>query len=181
MFDYRKLRACRRAALIAASVMAVAACATNPFAPEPPPPPPPPMMAPGVAPGSTQDFLLNVGDRVFFDDKSAALNENAVITLNKQVEWLTRYQMFDVTVEGHADERGNATFNMKLSQGRANAVRGYLVSKGIEGARVRSVGRGRDMRAARCDNLSCWSQNRRAVTVLSERGAIPPPPVARRP
>jgi peptidoglycan-associated lipoprotein len=181
MFDQGKLGALARIASIAASLMAVAACATNPFAPEPPPPPPPPMAAPGVAPGTTQDFLLNVGDRVFFDDKSAALKDNAMATLNKQANWLSRYQMFDVTVEGHADERGNAAFNMKLSQTRANAVRDYLVSKGIESARLRSVGRGREMRAARCDNLSCWSQNRRVVTVPSERGAIPPPPVARRP
>jgi peptidoglycan-associated lipoprotein len=101
-------------------------------------------------------------------------------TLNKQAAWLSRYPMFNVTVEGHADERGSAAFNMKLSQTRANAVRDYLVSKGVESARIRSTGRGRDMRAARCDNLSCWSQNRRAVTILSERGEVPPP-VARRP
>jgi peptidoglycan-associated lipoprotein len=167
MFDHGKLRALGRAALIAASVMALAACATNPFAPEPPPPAPPPPAVPGVAPGSTQDFFLNVGDRVFFDDKSAALNDTAMVTLEKQAVWLSRYRMFNVTIEGHADERGSAAFNMKLSQGRANAVRDYLASRGIEPARIRAVGRGREARAAKCDNLSCWSQNRRAVTVLA--------------
>ena len=171
-----------RAAVVAVGILAVAGCATNPFAPEPPPPAPPPPMAPGVAPGSTQDFLLNVGDRVFFEEKSAGLNDTAVATLNKQVEWLTRYQMYNITVEGHADERGSAAVNMKLSQGRANTVRDFMASKGIEGARIRAVGRGRDLRAARCDNLSCWSQNRRAVTILSERGEMaPPPPMVRRP
>jgi peptidoglycan-associated lipoprotein len=100
-------------------------------------------------------------------------------TLNKQADWLSRYRMFDVTVEGHADERGKAAFNMKLSQTRANAVRDYLASKGVEGARIRTIGRGRDMRAARCDNLSCWSQNRRVVTVLSERGEMPPTAIRR--
>jgi peptidoglycan-associated lipoprotein len=169
-----------RVALIVAGVIAVAGCATNPFAPEPPPPAIAPPPVPGVAPGSTQDFFLNVGDRVFFDEKSVALNDIAMTTLNKQGAWLARYPMFNVTIEGHADERGSAVINMKLSQGRANAVRDYLVSKGIESARIRTVARGRTARAAICDNLSCWSQNRRAVTIPSERGEIPPP-VARRP
>jgi peptidoglycan-associated lipoprotein len=170
-----------RVVLIVAAALAVAGCATNPFAPAEPPPvaaAPPPV--PGVAPGSTQDFFLNVGDRVFFDEKSAALNDIATTTLNKQVAWLSRYQMFNVTIEGHADERGNAAFNVKLSSSRAVAVREYLVSKGIESGRIRTVGRGREGRAAKCDNISCWSQNRRAVTVLSERGEIPRP-VVRRP
>ena len=180
MFDHGSLRAFARIALIAASVMAVAGCATNPFAPAEPPPaaaPPPPV--PGVAPGSPQDFFLNVGDRVFFDEKSAALNDIATTTLNKQAAWLSRYQMFNVTIEGHADERGNAAFNMKLSNSRALAVRDFLVSKGIERGRIRTVGRGREGRAAKCDNISCWSQNRRAVTIPSERGEIPPPAVRR--
>ena len=181
MFDHDKLRGFGRAALIAATVLATAGCATNPFAPSEPPPVAPALPpVPGVAPGSTQDFFLNVGDRVFFDEKSAALNDIAMTTLNKQGAWLSRYQMFNVTIEGHADERGSAAVNMKLSQGRANAVRDYLVSRGVEGARIRTVARGREARAARCDNLSCWSQKRRAVTILTERGEMAPP-VARRP
>jgi peptidoglycan-associated lipoprotein len=160
-----KLRAYASAALIAASVI-LAGCATNPFAPEPPPPPPPPVVAPGVPPGSAQDFFLNVGDRVFFDEKSAVLNDIATTTLDKQAAWLSRYRMFNVTVEGHADERGTKAFNTKLSNGRALAVRDYLASKGIELARIRTVARGREMRAAICNDKSCWSQNRRAVTVL---------------
>jgi peptidoglycan-associated lipoprotein len=179
MVSRGRMLASTRVMLIVAAALTVAGCATNPFAPEPPPPPPPPPMAPGVAPGSTQDFLLNVGDRVFFDEKSATLNDTAMATLNKQADWLSRYRMFDVTVEGHADERGKAAFNVKLSQTRANAVRDYLASKGVEGARIRTIGRGRDMRAARCDNLSCWSQNRRVVTVLSERGEMPPTAIRR--
>jgi peptidoglycan-associated lipoprotein len=166
MLDRGTWFALARVALIAAGVFAVAACATNPFAPPAPEPAPPPMAAPGVVPGSTQDFFLNVGDRVFFDEKSAALNDIAVATLNKQAAWLSRYQMFNVIIEGHADERGSKGFNMKLGNSRALAARDYLVSHGVDAPRIKTASRGREMRAAKCDNISCWSQNRRAVTVL---------------
>jgi len=116
--------------------------------------------------GSTQDFFLNVGDRVFFAENSAELTPTSLATLDKQAEWLTRYGNYRVTIEGHSDEKGPKEKNQKLSQQRADAVRKYFVMKGLDPTRVRIVHYGRERRVATCNDMSCWSQNRRVVTVL---------------
>lgn len=120
-----------------------------------------------ATPGSTQDFVVNVGDRVFFLTDSAELTPEARGTLDKQALWLKKYAQFSVTMEGHADERGTREYNIALGARRATAARNYLVSQGINGSRLRTISYGKERPVALCDDISCWSQNRRAVTVLS--------------
>jgi peptidoglycan-associated lipoprotein len=119
-----------------------------------------------AVPGSQQDFVVNVGDRVFFDSDSSELNPTAVATLDKQAQWLTRYGQYAFTVEGHADERGTREYNFALGARRADAVKNYLSAKGVSASRIRTISYGKERPVAICDNISCWSQNRRAVTVL---------------
>jgi peptidoglycan-associated lipoprotein len=166
---------CAKPAAVVACMLFAAACAENRV--EPPAVQVPPVAS--VPPGSTQDFFLNVGDRVFFNENTAELSPTALATLDKQGEWLVRYSNFRITIEGHSDEKGSKEKNMKLSKQRADAVRGYLTAKGIEPPRVRTVFFGREKRVATCNDMSCWSQNRRVVTVL-DTGPPPPPPVASR-
>jgi len=118
-------------------------------------------------PGSTQDFVVNVGDRVFFTTDSTELNPTAQATLDKQAMWLKQYGSYRVAIEGHADERGTREYNIALGARRANAARNYLVSKGIAAHRLSTRSFGKERPVAVCNDISCWSQNRRAVTVLS--------------
>ncbi|MFL5117303.1 MAG: peptidoglycan-associated lipoprotein Pal [Microvirga sp.] len=120
----------------------------------------------GGAPGSTQDFAVNVGDRVFFESDSTDLTPTAVSTLDKQAAWLSRYPRYTFLVEGHADERGTREYNFSLGARRSQVVRDYLSSRGIAGSRIRTVSYGKERPVATCNDISCWSQNRRAVTVL---------------
>jgi peptidoglycan-associated lipoprotein len=119
-----------------------------------------------AVPGSQQDFVVNVGDRVFFDSDSSELSPTAVATLDKQAQWLTRYGQYSFTVEGHADERGTREYNFALGARRAESVKNYLSAKGVSAGRIRTISYGKERPVAICDNISCWSQNRRAVTVL---------------
>ncbi|MFL6228579.1 MAG: peptidoglycan-associated lipoprotein Pal [Pyrinomonadaceae bacterium] len=119
-----------------------------------------------ATPGSTQDFVVNVGDRVFFESDSTDLTSTAVSTLDKQAQWLTRYPRYTFLIEGHADERGTREYNFSLGARRSQVVRDYLSSRGIGGSRIRTVSYGKERPVAVCNDISCWSQNRRAVTVL---------------
>ena len=144
-------------ALIAA--LAVSACASNPSEPM--------AAATGVAtPGSEQDFVVNVGDRVFFETDSSELTPTARATLDKQAQWLAQYNRYAFTVEGHADERGTREYNIALGARRAQAVREYFSARGILASRIRTISYGKERPVAVCNDISCWSQNRRAVTVL---------------
>jgi peptidoglycan-associated lipoprotein len=121
----------------------------------------------GVAtPGSQQDFVVNVGDRVFFEVDSSELTMQARSTLDKQAQWLQNYGNYTFTIEGHADERGTREYNIALGARRAQSVRDYLASRGISPGRMRTVSYGKERPVAICNDISCWSQNRRAVTVL---------------
>ena len=121
----------------------------------------------GVAtPGSQQDFVVNVGDRVFFESDSTELTGTSRSTLDKQAQWLQQYGNYTFTIEGHADERGTREYNIALGARRAQAVRDYLASRGIQAGRMRTVSYGKERPVAVCNDISCWSQNRRAVTVL---------------
>ncbi|CAH1650213.1 Peptidoglycan-associated lipoprotein [Hyphomicrobiales bacterium] len=122
-------------------------------------------------PGSTQDFVVNVGDRVFFETDSSDLTPTAVATLNKQAQWLQQYPRYTFVVEGHADERGTREYNFSLGARRAQTVRDYLASRGIAASRMRTISYGKERPVAVCDDISCWSQNRRVVTVLDGAGA----------
>jgi peptidoglycan-associated lipoprotein len=119
-----------------------------------------------AVPGSPQDFVVNVGDRVFFESDSSELNSTAVATLDKQSQWLARYGQYSFTVEGHADERGTREYNFALGARRSESVKNYLSAKGVSASRIRTISYGKERPVAVCDNISCWSQNRRAVTIL---------------
>ncbi|MDV3252971.1 peptidoglycan-associated lipoprotein Pal [Devosia sp. BK] len=120
----------------------------------------------GGAPGSQQEFIVTVGDRVFFETDSSSLTSEAMSTLDKQAAWLNQYQNYRILIEGHADERGTREYNIALGARRANVVVNYLVSKGVNGQRITNQSFGKERPVAICNDISCWSQNRRAVTVV---------------
>jgi peptidoglycan-associated lipoprotein len=120
-----------------------------------------------AGPGSLQEFSANVGDRVFFDTDQTDLSEQAQAMLDKQAAWLNRYGRYTFTLEGHADERGTREYNFALGSRRAESVKNYLVSKGVSASRMKTISYGKERPVATCDDISCWSQNRRAVTVLA--------------
>lgn len=124
-----------------------------------------------ATPGSGQDFVVNVGDRVFFAEDQSTLSAQARSTLDKQAQWLNKYSRYTVTIEGHADERGTRQYNIALGARRANSVRDYLVAKGISDSRLRTISYGKERPVAVCNDESCWTQNRRAVTVLNNAGS----------
>ncbi|MDQ0457052.1 peptidoglycan-associated lipoprotein Pal [Rhizobium paknamense] len=123
-----------------------------------------------ATPGSKQDFTVNVGDRIFFDTDSTSIRADAQQTLDRQAQWLQRYSQYPITVEGHADERGTREYNLALGARRAAATKDYLVSRGIPASRIKTISYGKERPVATCDDISCWSQNRRAVTVLGGAG-----------
>lgn len=155
-------RAARFAAVILATLV-VAACASKQDG-----------AGTGVGaatPGSAQDFIVNVGDRVYFPVDQSDLTAEARATLDRQAQWLNRYSRYGVLVEGHADERGTREYNLALGARRAQATRDYLVSRGVSPQRLRTISYGKERPVAVCDDESCWSQNRRAVTVLQGAGS----------
>jgi len=160
MIDMRKMLHVTRFAAVLAAALAISACARNADDAQ--------ANAAGAAtPGSQQDFVVNVGDRVFFETDSSELTTQARATLDKQAQWLTNYSQYSqFTIEGHADERGTREYNIALGARRAQAVRDYLVSHGIQAQRMRTISYGKERPVAVCNDISCWSQNRRAVTVL---------------
>ncbi len=100
----------------------------------------------GGPPGSQQEFLVSVGDRVFFETDSSALTATAQPTLDKQAAWLNHYTNYRILIEGHADERGTREYNIALGARRASVVVNYLVSRGVN---VRASSRSRSARSAR--------------------------------
>ena len=154
-------RAARLVAVLAAA-LTISACANKPGDDAQ-------ASAAGAAtPGSQQDFVVNVGDRVFFETDSTELTPQSRATLDKQAQWLTQYSQYgQFTVEGHADERGTREYNIALGARRAQTVRDYLASRGIAASRMRTISYGKERPVAVCNDISCWSQNRRAVTVLN--------------
>jgi peptidoglycan-associated lipoprotein len=153
-------RAARLVAVLAAA-LAISACAKNTAEDAQ-------ANAAGQAtPGSQQDFVVNVGDRVFFETDSSELTPQSRATLDKQAQWLNNYSQYgQFTVEGHADERGTREYNIALGARRAQTVRDYLISRGVVANRMHTISYGKERPVALCDDISCWSQNRRAVTVL---------------
>ena len=123
--------------------------------------------ASAATPGSQQDFVVNVGDRVWFQVDSSELTQQSIATLDKQAQWLRTYPQYAFTVEGHADERGTREYNIALGARRAQAVRDFLASRGIQAHRMRTISYGKERPVAVCNDISCWSQNRRSVTVLN--------------
>ncbi len=158
MLTFGISRAARFAAVMLAG-MALAACSQNPTDDA--------ANGGGVArPGSQQDFVVNVGDRVFFETDSSELTPQARATLDKQAQWLQNYGQYRFVVEGHSDERGTREYNFALGARRAQAARDYLAARGIPASRMSTTSYGKERPVAVCNDISCWSQNRRAVTVL---------------
>lgn len=125
-----------------------------------------------ATPGSQRDFTQNVGDIVYFSTDSVDLTPEAQQTLAKQAQWLGQYPQYTITIEGHADERGTREYNIALGARRATTVRNYLAQNGINGGRIRTISYGKERPVAVCNDISCWSQNRRAQTVLNSGGQV---------
>jgi peptidoglycan-associated lipoprotein len=119
-----------------------------------------------VVPGSEQDLVVNVGDRVFFALDKSELNAESRATVEKQAQWLKTYANVNVMVEGHADERGTREYNLALGERRATAVRSYLVALGIDAKRVQTISYGKERPAVLGSDESAWAQNRRGVLVV---------------
>ena len=121
----------------------------------------------GPAPGSKEDFVVNVGDRVFFAFDKSELTTASRTTLEKQAFWLRKYPQATVTVEGHADERGTREYNLALGERRAAAARDYLVSLGVDPSRIATISYGKERPDVLGSNEEAWAKNRRAVTVIN--------------
>ena len=106
-------------------------------------------------------------DLVYFSTDSTDLTPEARSTLQAQAQWLQRHPTQAVTIEGHADERGTREYNIALGGRRAATVKSYLVALGVDGARIRTTSLGKERPVAVCNDISCWSQNRRAQTILT--------------
>ena len=121
----------------------------------------------GPAPGSQEDLLLNVGDRVFFAFDRSDLNADSRATLEKLAAWMTTYQNVTITIEGHCDERGTREYNLALGERRSDAARDYLVALGVDGGRVTTISYGKERPAVLGSNEDAWAQNRRDVFVVN--------------
>lgn len=174
-------------ALAASIAAALAACQSNkpePVAPpvqqqqppaqQQPQRPTPPAAQPPVSqtpigaptPGSVRDFVINVGERVFFDLNSYDIRADARPVLDAQAAWLARYPAVTVRIEGNADERGTREYNFALGERRANSVRDYLVSRGVSGNRISVVSYGKERPIAEGSNEAAWAQNRNGRTAI---------------
>ncbi len=123
----------------------------------------------GVQPptaGSAEDFLVNVGDRIFFDFDKSEIRSDQVATLERQAAWLNQFQQVTILIEGHADERGTREYNLALGERRANAHRDYLVGLGVDEGRIDITSYGKERPAVLGSNEAAWAQNRRGVVVI---------------
>lgn len=119
-----------------------------------------------VSAGTQEDFIVNVGRRIFFSENSASLDDAARETLNNQAAWLGQYTKYRIKVQGYADEPGGAAANTAIGMQRAEAAKAYLVERGLNPGRIRVSSRGNREPTLRCANITCWSQNRHVRTVL---------------
>ena len=155
MIDMKKMLHVARLAAVFAAALAISACANKTGEDAQ-------ANAAGQAtPGSQQDFVVNVGDRVFFETDSSELTPQSRATLDKQAQWLTTYSQYSqFTIEGHADERGTREYNIALGARRAQAVRDYLISRGIQGS---ACGRSPTARSARSRSATTSPAGRRTA------------------
>ncbi len=125
----------------------------------------------GPVPGSQEDLVVNVGDRVFFDYDQYSLKDEGRATLQRQAAWLKQHPQVTIQIEGHCDERGTREYNLALGSRRANSARDYLVSLGVAEARISTISYGKERPVCVESAESCYSINRRAVTVVTKPGA----------
>ena len=120
-----------------------------------------------IEPGSQEDLIVNVGDRVFFNYDSAELDSDAQELLQDQVAWLKQHSSVSVIIEGHCDERGTREYNLALGEKRAQSVKNYLINLGISSDRVSTISYGKERPAVVGSNDGAWAQNRRSVTIVN--------------
>jgi peptidoglycan-associated lipoprotein len=118
----------------------------------------------GLMPGTQQDLVVNVGDRVFFGYDRYDLTPEAQNVLSMQAQWMQQYPHVNVTIEGHADERGTREYNLALGERRATSVKNYLTAMGVDPRRITTISYGKERPAVHESNPSAWAQNRRGVT-----------------
>jgi len=121
----------------------------------------------GAAPGTQQDLVVNVGDRVLFGSDRYDVSPQARVILEKQANWLAQYPSLNITVEGHADERGTREYNLALGERRASSVKNYLVALGVDPRRIETVTYGKERPAVPGFDQNAWSQNRRGVSKVN--------------
>jgi len=143
-----------------AAVALMAACSK----PAPPTPPTPTPVNAGIVPGSEEDLVANVGDRVFFDFNASTLRADATGTLDKQAAWLGKYGAVNVQIAGNCDERGTEEYNLALGERRAHAAASYLKARGVATARLTTISYGKDRPTAQGSDEQAWAQNRNAIT-----------------
>jgi len=119
-----------------------------------------------AAPGTQQDLVVNVGDRVFFGYDKYDLTADARTTIEKQALWLKKYPHLNISVEGHCDERGTREYNLALGEKRAMTVRNYLIALGVESGRAQTISYGKERPAVTGSDETSWAQNRRGVVVV---------------
>jgi peptidoglycan-associated lipoprotein len=162
----------------------LAACASHPppppGSPIPPPssengPPPgsydhngPPPGPNGPIPGTAQDFVINIGDRVYFDFDRADIRADAGPVLQGQAEWLRRYSSVRVRIEGNCDERGTREYNFALGAKRADSVRDFLVSHGVAAGRIATISYGKEQPIDAGHDDGAWARNRNGHTAITE-------------
>jgi peptidoglycan-associated lipoprotein len=120
----------------------------------------------GPLPGSTQDFVINVGDRVYFDTDRYDVRSDAQPILDAQSAWLSRYPGVQVRIEGNADERGTREYNLALGARRANSVRDYLISHGVSAERISTISFGKERPIDPGTGEDAWQKNRNAHTAI---------------
>jgi peptidoglycan-associated lipoprotein len=170
-----------RLALIGLAAASLAACASRPKPAGPAPttptpsapsnpytPPSSPGPQSGVLPGSVQDFVINIGERIYFDTDEYVVRNDAQPVLAAQAQWLSRYPAVRVRIEGNADERGTREYNLALGARRANAVRDFLVSQGVSGARIETLSYGKERPIDAGSSEDAWAKNRNARTAITD-------------
>ena len=124
--------------------------------------------SPAIPPGTSEDFVVNVGDRVHFGFDRFDLTNEARDILGRQAEWLKQHSAIAVTIAGHADERGTREYNLALGERRAISVRNYLIALGIDPGRIRTVSYGKERPVDPGTSEDAWAKNRRGVTQVDE-------------
>jgi peptidoglycan-associated lipoprotein len=169
-------------AVAAAAALSLAACASHPPPPPAPPVPPPEQGGPppqqtyqapqqpasGPAPGTVQDFVINVGDRVYFDFNEAQIRADAAPVLDGQAAWLRHYGAVRVRIDGNCDERGTREYNFALGARRADAIRDYLIRHGVDAGRITTISYGKERPIDPGHDEAAWAKDRNGHTDITE-------------
>lgn len=150
--------------------------AARPVPPPPPPPPPPAPVRPPAPLTEEQLFAQKSLDQLnaehpltdaYFDLDKSEIREDAKPSLQRDADWMKKWQSTQVSVEGHCDSRGSSEYNLALGSRRAESVKSYLVSLGVPATRVLVVSKGKEQPACTDENESCWQQNRRGHFIVT--------------